>query len=218
MAITNNFIQKWIKKVPNMEQKIEENKSQLEETKIQKVDKEEGKGLSTNDYSNVEKTEVAKVKDKLDKVNLLDLTYPIGAIYISANNTNPANLFGGEWIEFAKGKTLIGVDTTQTEFNTVLKTGGSKTMIHNHGAGTLGANIGAFDADITSIGYQAVLKRTNDSAFTYGFKGLPSISGSVSNSRIAHNTPVYGTTEDSSSSTSSNLQPYITCYMWKRTA
>lgn len=214
MAITNNFIQKWIKKVPNMEQKIEENKSQLEE----KVNKEQGKGLSTNDYTNTDKAEVAKVKDKLDKVNLLDLTYPIGAIYISANNTNPANLFGGEWIEFAKGKTLIGVDTTQTEFNTVLKTGGSKTMIHNHGSGTLGANIGAFDTDITSIGYQACPKRTNDSAFTYGFKGLPIISGSVSNSRIAHNTPVYGATDDSSSSTSNNLQPYITCYMWKRTA
>ena len=40
--------------------------SSLEETKIQKVDKEEGKGLSTNDYSNVEKAEVAKVKDKMN--------------------------------------------------------------------------------------------------------------------------------------------------------
>ena len=200
------------------EEKYTERLNGIDASLEEKVNKEQGKGLSTNDYTNIDKAEVAKVKDKLDKVNLLDLTYPIGAIYISANNTNPANLFGGEWIEFAKGKTLIGVDTTQTEFNTVLKTGGSKTMIHNHGAGTLGANIGAFDADITSIGYQAVSKRTNDSAFTYGFKGLPSISGSVSNSRIAHNTPVYGATDDSSSSTSNNLQPYITCYMWKRTA
>ena len=29
-------------------------------------------------------------------------------------------------MEFAKGQTLVGVDTTQTEFNTVLKTGGEK--------------------------------------------------------------------------------------------
>lgn len=201
-----------------IEEKYTERLNGIDASLEEKVNKEQGKGLSANDYTNIDKAEVAKVKDKLDKVNLLDLTYPIGAIYISANNTNPANLFGGEWIEFAKGKTLIGVDTTQTEFNTVLKTGGSKTMIHNHGAGTLGANIGAFDTDVTSIGYQAGPKRTKDSAFTYGFKGLPSISGSVSNSRIAHNTPVYGATDDSSSSTSNNLQPYITCYMWKRTA
>ena len=33
-----------------------------------KVDKVAGKGLSTNDYSNAEKAEVAKVADKVDKV------------------------------------------------------------------------------------------------------------------------------------------------------
>ena len=46
--------------------RLNEIDSSLEETKIQKVDKEEGKGLSTNDYSNVEKAEVAKVKDKMN--------------------------------------------------------------------------------------------------------------------------------------------------------
>lgn len=91
-----------------------------------KVDKENGKGLSTNDFTNLEKTEVAKVKDKLDKTSLLNLTYPIGSVYISVSNVNPGTLFGGSWVEFAKGQTLVGVDTTQTEFNTVLKTGGEK--------------------------------------------------------------------------------------------
>ena len=33
MALTNNFIQKWIKKVPNMEQEVINNKSQLEDIK-----------------------------------------------------------------------------------------------------------------------------------------------------------------------------------------
>ena len=33
-----------------------------------KVDKVAGKGLSTNDYSNAEKAEVAKVADKVDKI------------------------------------------------------------------------------------------------------------------------------------------------------
>ena len=45
-------------------------KSQLEETKKQKVDKEEGKGLSTNDYTNSDKAEVDKIKDKATKEEL----------------------------------------------------------------------------------------------------------------------------------------------------
>ena len=44
--------------------------SSLEETKKQKVDKEEGKGLSTNDYTNSDKAEVDKIKDKATKEEL----------------------------------------------------------------------------------------------------------------------------------------------------
>lgn len=55
--------------------------------------------------------------------------YPIGAIYLSVNNTNPSKWFGGTWELIAQGRTLVGVDTTQTEFNTVKKTGGEKTHV-----------------------------------------------------------------------------------------
>ena len=154
----------------------------------------------------------------ITKAQILDMFFPIGTIHFTVQNVNPGTTMGGTWVAWGSGRVPVGVNTGDSSFSTPEKTGGSKTMIHNHGSGTLGANIGAFDTDITSIGYQAGPKRTNDSAFTYGFKGLPIISGSVSNSRIAHNTPVYGATDDSSSSTSNNLQPYITCYMWKRTA
>lgn len=63
---------------------------------------------------------------------LLDV-YPIGSIYISVNNTNPSSLFGGTWESFATGRTLVGVDTSQEEFNEVEKTGGSKYLQkHKH--------------------------------------------------------------------------------------
>lgn len=52
--------------------------------------------------------------------------YPIGAIYLSVDNTNPSKLFGGTWEQIAKGRTLVGVDTSDTDFNTVKKTGGTK--------------------------------------------------------------------------------------------
>ena len=34
--------------------------------------------------------------------------FPIGAIYLSTTSTNPKTLFGGEWEQIAKGRTLIG--------------------------------------------------------------------------------------------------------------
>ena len=34
---------------------------------------------------------------KIGNINLIDLIYPIGSIYISVNSTSPASLFGGTW-------------------------------------------------------------------------------------------------------------------------
>lgn len=41
------------------------------------------------------------------KAEILDVTYPVGAIYISVNEVNPANLFGGVWQKI-EGKFLLG--------------------------------------------------------------------------------------------------------------
>jgi microcystin-dependent protein len=52
---------------------------------------------------------------------------PVGFIYISANNTNPATLFGfGTWQPIT-GKVLVGVDVNDTDFDVAGKTGGAKT-------------------------------------------------------------------------------------------
>lgn len=53
--------------------------------------------------------------------------YPIGAIYTSVVNTNPSTFIGGTWNAFGSGRTLVGVDTGQTEFDLVEETGGAKT-------------------------------------------------------------------------------------------
>ena len=52
--------------------------------------------------------------------------YPVGSIYLSVSATNPSVLFGGAWEAFAAGKTLVGIDANQEEFNAVNKTGGEK--------------------------------------------------------------------------------------------
>lgn len=127
---------------------------------------------------------------------LLGTIYPIGSVYISVVSTSPATLFGfGTWSAFAAGRTLVGIDAGQTEFDTVEETGGAKTHTlitaempaHTHPvyAGATGA---ASENNITWQANNAGSGRA-DQAQTTGGGG-------------AHN----------------NLQPYIVTYMWKRTA
>ena len=37
--------------------------------------------------------------------------YPIGSFYISVNNTDPTDLFGGEWEYYADGHLVFGTDS-----------------------------------------------------------------------------------------------------------
>lgn len=78
--------------------------------------------------------------------------YPIGSIYVSVNNINPSSIFGGTWVSVGAGKTLVGVDTNDSDYNTVEKTGGSKTKTlitenlpaHNHSASSSTTTTGTF--------------------------------------------------------------------------
>lgn len=73
-----------------------------------------------------------QVKVEMDAVT--NKIYPVGSIYISVNNANPASFFGGSWTAFATGRTIVGVDTSQGEFNSVEKAGGHKELqSHAHG-------------------------------------------------------------------------------------
>ena len=64
--------------------------------------------------------------------------YPVGSIYISYSNTNPGTLFGGTWETFGKGQTLVGIDTSSTEFKTLGQAGGSKTISYTP-SGSIGS-------------------------------------------------------------------------------
>lgn len=120
--------------------------------------------------------------------------WPIGSIYISVVNTNPSQWFGGTWQSFGSGRVLVGVDSNQSEFSTVEKTGGEKTHIlsisempsHNHPIKN--ANVGGGVTTYNTV--KAEDKR--------GWAG--NIYTDNTGGGKAHN----------------NLQPYITVYMWRR--
>ena len=134
--------------------------------------------------------------------SVIDKIYPVGSIFMSATLSTASavgNALGGTWVAWGEGKVPVGVDTSQTEFDTVEETGGEKT----HTLTT---------AEIPSHQHQEDIKSTanNSNAETHVTAwGHPSATGS-SGYRTTYSTGGGGA--------HNNLQPYITCYMYKRTA
>ena len=148
----------------------------------------------------------------------LDKTYPVGSIYLSVNNTTPGTLFGGTWTSWGTGRVPIGINTGDSSFSTVEKTGGAKTIniAHSHTVNshkhlmTLGLadNLLYFRSDIP---YGRAVNSAKRGSWT-----LPAQS-TASTSQDYTSTTSPGTNSQLSSA-QSILPPYITCYMWKRTA
>lgn len=127
----------------------------------------------------------------------LDL-YPIGSVYISSVNTNPASYFGGTWAAFATGRTLVGVDTSQTEFDTVLETGGAK----NH----------TLTVDQMPAHSHAPAGTNNFVRWVGSGGNLSTPSGTQSIGQGL------GLSTEGGGQPHNNMPPYITVYMWRRTA
>ena len=213
-----------------------------------------GKGVAFGGFSTKENTLQCYWDLEVNnyKVATLDMVYPVGSIYISVVNTNPSSLFGGTWVAFASGRTLVGVDTSQSDFSTVQKTGGSSTVTlttsqmpshthsisHTHG---LNSHKHSFSATTSSSGSHAhnwsydfdaaagSARYSPHRAYGagYGNDAVTSTNGAHTHSVSGTTGAASGSTAAASTSTSgsagsggahSNLQPYITVYMWRRTA
>ncbi len=140
------------------------------------------------------------IQTQIDTKTTLAAVYPVGSIYINAtNSTNPASLLGfGTWAAFGAGRVMVGLNSSDSDFDTAEETGGSKTHTlstselpsHTHGgifpSGASGSFSQAFDVDNPGTGADLGSEKTTSATGGGG----------------AHN----------------NLQPYIVVYMWKRTA
>jgi len=130
--------------------------------------------------------------------------YPVGSIYTNAAvSTNPATLLGfGTWVAFGAGRVPVGVDGSDSDFDTVGETGGSKFLqSHTHGTGTLQllANVGNVANGMPNL------------------DDFPGSAGPISASNVAVGHSWSGSLATTGAGNSQNLQPYITVYMWKRT-
>jgi hypothetical protein len=138
--------------------------------------------------------------------------YPVGSIYTNAtNNTNPGTLFGfGTWVAFGAGRVMVGFNGSDPLFDAAEETGGSKdaTLVsHTHTATV--TDPGHFHAVPESV---QLLNSGNGFA-----TGVTATARTVNSASKTTGITVANSTEGSSG-TNANLQPYITCYFWKRTA
>lgn len=145
---------------------------------------------------------------------LFNMMYPVGSIYMSATLSNASDVnsaLPGTWQAWGAGRVPVGVDTGQTEFNSVGKTGGSKT--HNHSLGNHGAagvrNYGDRTYVVSGADTNSLWKMdgTANSVWVWSHNGdsADDTDKGISGVRL------YGRTEDKNA-----LPPYITCYMYKR--
>jgi len=155
--------------------------------------------------------------------------HPVGSIYINAtNSTNPGTLLGfGTWTAFGAGRVPVGFNSGNALFDTAEETGGSADSTlpsHTHtgttaaggsASGTLNSgflsDFGNFTAASGVISLsESYANRSQGQAGT-GSSGLATLT-------IPTHTHTITTDSSGSSGTNANYQPYITVYMWKRTA
>lgn len=149
--------------------------------------------------------------------NLSASIYPIGSVYINAAvNTNPSILLGfGTWVAFGSGRVLVGLNTSDSAFDTLQETGGSKDAIvvsHTHTATTAGAGAHTHTMNASSELSNSMSDRVGDN----GFFAQAAKSFGISNP--GDHTHAVTVASTGSSGTNANLPPYITVCMWLRTA
>lgn len=130
------------------------------------------------------------------RASVFDLVYPVGSIYITVNPVEPSLIFGGSW-EQIEDRFLYAVSTvlaSETE-------GGAKS--HKH---------------IAPIGYESSSQyfgTINVNGNTTSFDkvgGYNTVKRDAGGGTIPSGISAYYT------ETVSNMPPYMTVYMWKRTA
>ena len=122
---------------------------------------------------------------------LLANAFPINKVEVFFDNKDHSHFLGFTWERVGAGRVPVGIDTNQTEFNTIGKTGGSKYLQeHSHTFKFSNYNM-QDNSDTGNANYSNVNQEYN---------------------------PITKTTSTSGTGDSGNLQPYIVMAFWKRIA
>ena len=136
--------------------------------------------------------------------DLIDKTYPVGAIYMSVNNTSPSTLFGGTWVQLTD-TFLYASNTADTDSTTSTDGEATHTLTtnempsHTHSPPSW-VHYASSDGN---TGNYSVTRVTANNGNTY-VNSTPQTNKDVgyTGGGQAHN----------------NMPPYMKVFMWKRTA
>ena len=137
---------------------------------------------------------IAALSNQISNISstIFDNIYPVGSIYMSVNDTNPSNLFGGTWTQL-KDRFLLGAGSTYTSGST----GGSATQRLS------AANLPSH----THPQYVATNGGSTSANLDYN--------GWVSNGKaVAQGIPTGATGQGTKFDI---MPPYLVVYMWQRT-
>ena len=142
------------------------------------------------------------------RTEILGRVYPIGSIFTTvtayADSAAVVAVVGGTtWVAFGAGKVLVGVDTGDSDFNTIEETGGAKTDSHT----LTTSEIPSHTHVIHDTNHTNTPDSTDTTASEYGQYGATSGTSGATGGGTGHTHP-----------DTSTVQPYITVYFWKRTA
>ena len=149
----------------------------------------------------------------------LAAAYPVGAIFLSTVSTNPSTLLGfGTWVAYGTGRMLISQDATYPAGTT----GGSATTTlitanlpsHSHSATTTSTDSGHTHGSAIGSGFIS----NGGPESLAGGPNLPfgRPSATASGNAIITSTTTIGNTGSGTAVTT--ISPYISVYMWNRTA
>lgn len=173
----------------------------------------------SDDYSKVFVSSIPTEKHHSKGVWIRELSFekadifPVGWICITSVNENPSKYFAGTWEFTGVGKTLVGVDPSDTDFATVKKTGGSKTHSHVYGVQYNSYYNSLFASDSRLIRLLDGKANTFVEATSKGGNSEWGNSALTASGRTE--TPdTYETKTNTSEN--STLPPYMTVYFWER--